>query len=398
MTPARGTHDAASSALGYLYQSQWPLVELLLRGADQPDAAITVEMYDDVAWEEDGSPTELLQVKHHLKSTRSLGDKDDDIWRTIRSWLDAGSPGNGAGPILTLVTTETAPDGTAAAALRPGPSRDPNVARQRLEAAANESNAAATEDIRKRFLALPDPDRTVFVGRMYVLDAEPTMGDELDARLRRALYLVLPKDHETTFIDQLWGWWHRIIVNLLRRTRGNITALDVKAHVDALRNAFAGDNLPTLVRLDDVDIDVEATYGSRPFVEQLRWIALTAVLLQKAMIDYYRAYAQSARWIEDNLVGLDELADFEVNLKDEWERQFEFMKMKLPTGANEQELQQAGQELFRLVTEKSSVQLRAYNEPFFTNGTLHALADDGHVGWHRDFETRLETLLLGESA
>jgi len=29
-------------------------------------------------------------------------------------------------------------------------------------------------------------------------------------------------------------------------------------------------------------------------------------------------------------------------------RAFEFMKMRLPTGADEQELQQAGQELFRL--------------------------------------------------
>jgi hypothetical protein len=398
VTPARSAHDAASSALGYLYQSQWPLVELLLRGADQPDTAITIELYDDVAWEEDGSPTELLQVKHHLNSTRSVADKGDDIWRTIRSWMDAGPPGNASGPVLTLVTTATAPDGTAAASLRPGPNRDPNAACERLEAAAGESKAEATEDVRNRFLALSDADRAIFVGRMHVLDAEPTIGDELDARLRRALYLVLPKNHDTKFIDQLWGWWHRIIVELLRKTRGNITALDVKAHVDQLRNSFAGDNLPTLVRLDDVDFDVEATYGTRPFVEQLRWIAFTAVLLQKAMIDYYRAYTQSAKWVEDNLVGLDELADFEAKLKDEWERQFEFMKMKLPEGADEQALQQAGQELFRLVTEKSSVQLRAYNEPFFTNGRLHALADDGHVGWHRDFETRLEALLLGGSA
>jgi hypothetical protein len=282
--------------------------------------------------------------------------------------------------------------------LRPGPTRDPDAARGLLEAAATESRAEATKDVRKRFLTLFDADRAIFVGRMHVLDAEPTIGDELDARLRRALYLVLPKDHETTFVDQLWGWWHRIIVELLRKTRGKITALDVKAHVDQLRNAFAGDNLPTLVRVDDVDFDVEAIYGTRPFVEQLRWIAFTAVLLQKAMIDYYRAYTQSAKWVEDNLVGLDELADFEIKLKDEWERQFEFMKMKLPDGADEQALQRAGQELFRLVTEKSSVQLRAYNEPFFTNGRLHSLADDGHVGWHRDFETRLEALLLGRSA
>jgi hypothetical protein len=50
------------SALGYLYQSQWPLVDLLRRAFDEPDASVTLELHDDVAWEVDGTPTELLQV------------------------------------------------------------------------------------------------------------------------------------------------------------------------------------------------------------------------------------------------------------------------------------------------------------------------------------------------
>jgi C-terminal domain 7 of the ABC-three component (ABC-3C) systems len=389
-----GSHEASSSALGYLYQSEWPLVELLRRGGAEPDAAVTVELYDDVAWEEEGVPTELLQVKHHVSKTRSLGDKDDDLWRTIRSWMDAHPPGNASGPTLTLVTTATAAVGSAAALLRPGVQRDPEVALRLLEAAARESTAEATHDVRARFLELSDLDRAVFVQRIFVLDGEPTVGDELDTELRRALYFALPKDHETTFVDQLWGWWHRLIVELLRQTRGTITALDLKAKVDDLRDSFAGDNLPTLVRREDVDFDVEQTYANRPFVEQLRWIAFTAILLQKAMIDYYRAYTQSAMWLEDNLVALDELADFEADLKDEWERQFEFMKLKLPENADEQAQQQAGQQLFRLVTESSSVRLRAYDEPFFTHGKLHALADDGRIGWHPDFQDRLEALLL----
>jgi hypothetical protein len=65
-------------------------------------------------------------------------------------------------------------------------------------------------------------------------------------------------------------------VALLRGKRGTVTALDVKAKVDELRNSFAGDNLPTLVRREDIDFNVEETYANRPFVEQLRWIALTA--------------------------------------------------------------------------------------------------------------------------
>ena len=59
------------------------------------------------------------------------------------------------------------------------------------------------------------------------------------------------------------------------------------------------------------------------------------------------------------------------------------------------ELVKSRQELFRLVTENSAVRLRAYTEPFYTHGTLHGLADDGRVGWHPDFQARLEALLLG---
>lgn len=395
MTSAGQSHGAAASALGYLYQSQWPLVELLHRGRDEPDSALTLELHDDVAWEQDGTPTELLQVKHHVNAAGRLGDKDDDLWRTIRVWMDAHAPGDPSGPALTLVTTETAAAGSAAAALRPGPSRDGTEARRLLEAAARESTAQGSQDVRQRFLDLPEADRAVFVERIHVLDATPGIGDALDEELRRALYLVLPKDHEQTFVDQLWGWWHRLAVALLRRKRGTVTALDVKAKVDDLRNSFAGDNLPTLVRREDIDFDVEQTYASRPFVEQLRWIALTAKLLQKAMIDYYRAYTQNALWVEDNLVALDELQAFESDLVDEWERQFEFMTMKLPDGADAAAQESAGQELFRLVTENSSVRLRAYDEPFYTHGTLHGLADDGRVGWHPDFQARLDALLLG---
>ncbi len=394
MTSSGQSHDASASALGYPYQSQWPLVELLRRAGNEPDSAVTLELHDDVSWEADGTPTELLQLKHHVAAAGGLGDKDDDLWRTIRVWMDAHRPGDPSGPTLTLVTTRTAAPGTAAAALRGG-AREPATARQLLEAAARESTAQASREVRQRFLDLPDAERAVFVDRIHVLDAEPSIGDNLGDELRRVLYLVLPKDHEQTFIDQLWGWWHRVAVNLLRRTRGTVTALDLKAKIDELRNAFAGDNLPTLVRREDINFDIEQTYANRKFVEQLRWIALTAKLLQKAMIDYYRAYTQSALWVEDNLVALDELQTFEADLVDEWERQFEFMKMNLPESADGGAEERAGQELFRLVTENSSVRLRAYDEPFYTHGTLHGLADDGRVGWHPGFQARLESLLLG---
>lgn len=149
------SHSAAPSALGYLFQSQWPLVEIVRRSFEMPDFELALEMYDDVSWEQDGTPKELLQVKHHLNSTRSLGDKHPDVWRTIASWMDAHDPGDPDGPILSLVTTQTAGVGTACASLRPK-SHDPIEAKRLLEIAARESDSEATARSRADYLDLTD--------------------------------------------------------------------------------------------------------------------------------------------------------------------------------------------------------------------------------------------------
>src|SRR5947199_5521236 len=112
-------HSAAPAAAGYFYQAQWALLELIRGSRIRPDCRISLELFDDVAWDADGSPVELLQIKHHLIGSRSLGDLDDDVWRTIGVWLDAGPADDANGPLLTLVTTQTAREGTALSSLRP---------------------------------------------------------------------------------------------------------------------------------------------------------------------------------------------------------------------------------------------------------------------------------------
>jgi hypothetical protein len=118
-------HGAAASAVGYQYQTWWSLLEMLRTGPDRPDAVLTLEMHDDVAWDVDGNPTELLQTKHHQEAARTLNDASDDIWRTLLVWLDTASPSDPAGPLLHLVSTDVAPVGGAAYSLRPdsGPPR-----------------------------------------------------------------------------------------------------------------------------------------------------------------------------------------------------------------------------------------------------------------------------------
>ncbi len=389
---ATHSHSAAHQALGYLYQSHWPLLQLIQRTGEHPDLALALELHDDVSWEQDGTPVELLQLKHHVNHQRGLGDKDVDLWKTLGVWMDAHVPADPLGPLLTLVTTSTATEG-AAHALRPD-SRSVELARTLLDAAAAGSTSTSTSDVRERYLALGEAEREVFVSRIYVLDGAPQVGADLETAVRQSLYVALPPNHEDSFLDQLWGWWNRQAVEILQRERDTISGMDVRLKIQEIADGYKPDNLPTLVDRDDVDIDLETTYGSQVFVEQLRWILHSAAMLQKAMVDYYRAYVQRAQWVERDLIGIGELETFEDNLVDEWERTFDAMQIRLGGNADDEAKEKAGHALFQEVSNQTAVRVRErYTEPFFMRGRLHEFADVGRVGWHPDFSDRVKELL-----
>lgn len=391
------SHDAASSALGYLYQSQWPLLELLRNSLDRPDQSITLELFDDVAWEDQGTPTQLLQLKHHAAQGRVLGDMSSDIWRTVRVWMDGVDVTDPDGPTLCLVTTQSAGAGSAAAALRPEESggRDATAARELLENAARGSRDKETRQIRERFLALSIPHRETFVGRIRVLDQAP-MIDGLDAKVRREVGRALPRGHEDTFMGLLWSWWHARVVEMLQGKRRSVSGLDVDMKINVLRDSFAADALPTLVELDALETSTADSLMDRKFVHQLRLVGMPPVLILKAIGDYYRAYTQTAMWVESNLIGLGELERFEARLCDEWEREHAWMISDLPDDATEDDRRRAGLKLLRETLDRSAIRVRErYSEPFFCRGKHHELADDSRVGWHPEFRARLESLLIG---
>ena len=164
-----GQHDASASAVGYLYQVNWALVELLERAPDRPDQAISLETHDDVAWEESGSAVDLLQTKHHVGVSTGLGDMATDIWKTLLVWMNTAQPADPQGPALFLVTTSVAQPGTAAHALRRDV-RDTAAAVARLTDAALTSTAENTKIARDRFLRLTEAERRVFIARVVVAE------------------------------------------------------------------------------------------------------------------------------------------------------------------------------------------------------------------------------------
>jgi hypothetical protein len=390
---ASASHSAAPSAVGYQHQTWWALVELLRSGADRPDAAMTLELHDDVAWEQAGNPTELLQVKHHQGAHRPLTDASTDVWRTLKVWMDTARSGDASGPELLLITTQTAAVGSAVAALRPE-SLDVDAALSGLEFVASGAASAQTEKAREQFLALSSSDRRTFVSRIRVIDGSPHIED-VPALVRSYLQWALPTGHEELFLAMVWRWWDEQALAMLQ---GRLPRLDVGAAQTAIadiRDQFTSGSLPTLVELGDVDAaTVAAEYRTHTFVHQMRWVAFPPRILEKAIVDYYRAYAQTVRWLDEDLIGVAELTKFEAELVDEWEREFDWMIDTLDDDADDSVKQEAGKQMLRQLLAQTGITVRArYNEPFFARGKRHVLADAGRIGWHPDFESRLEKLL-----
>jgi hypothetical protein len=247
-------------------------------------------------------------------------------------------------------------------------------------------------------MKLSATSRSTFLHRILIIDGSPH-ADDVHAAVKSCLQWALPTGHEELFLAMVWQWWDRQSLEMLQ---GRLEGLDVgaaQAAIADIRDQFTSENLPTLVHLADVDEQaVGEQHRTRPFVQQMEWVAYPPRNLQKAIVDYYRAYTQAVQWVDEDLIGITELERFESELVDEWEREFEWMMDSLDDDADEKAKQAAGKALLRTLLGQTGITVRSrYNDPFFARGQRHALADRGRVGWHADFQTKIEKLLKIES-
>ncbi|MEU9206575.1 ABC-three component system protein [Streptomyces sp. NPDC048415] len=376
--------------MGYQHQTWWALLELLRSGAQRPDATISLELFDDVAWDQHGAPTELLQLKHHRIGQRALTDASADVWATLKVWMDTAVPADPAGPTLALVSTQISREGSAVAALR-DESRDDDYAIEGLERVALEAASGRTGQSRNQFLALGTIDRRTFISRIRVVDGAERIED-VAGLVRQHLTWALPTGHEDQFLALVWHWWDEQALAMLRGHQRGVDVGAAKAALASIRDRFTQVDLPTYVELADVDTDaVSAAHADFLFVQQMQWVAYPPRNLQRAVIDFYRASTQTVRWLDEDLIGAGELRRLQAELLDEWDGAFEWISAEISPDADEAIKQEAGRSLLRQLTQQTALSVRSrYNDAFFTRGQRHVLADSGHIGWHPDFVKRID--------
>lgn len=388
------SHGAGGSALGFVYQIDVALLQLLARSRSQPELRLYLERLDDIEFETDGEPTELLQTKHHIARAGSLTDTSRDVWRTLGAWSDAitRSGINPSSVLFSLLTTATAPSDSAAASLRPNADRDPSAALETLELVARQAQETTNEADYLRFLGLSGEQRLALVTSMRVLDATEGLRD-LEFTFLAELRLTANPIAIRPLLDRLLSWWHRRVVqHLLVGSSEPIGADEVLAVIYDLQDQLASDNLP--IDYGELTSDLPGLEaGERTFVRQLQLIAAGDRLIELAIRDYKQAFAQRTRWVRDALLLPGELERYEQRLVEEWESHFAMAARRHADAADEPGYQRQGFEVFEAANSSQSWIRDRVKQPFVVRGTYHGLADDMKVGWHPAFVERLRELL-----
>jgi hypothetical protein len=385
MGPDENKYGATASATGYLYQCRYALYVGVLAIPENPNLEISIERFDDVAFELAGEPVKLIQAKHHLARKGNLTDASTDLWKTLRIWaerVDADLE-SAFKTSFVLMTTGNAPDGSAASFLR-ARDRDEAAALELLVAVAETSKNESNKPAYTAFLKLLPEARLSLLRAIMVLDSSPNVIDVLD-ELSSELRHAVAKDHVQLFVERLEGWWFNVVVRALTGvgpTSIPVTAIENK--MDELRDGFRRDALP-VDYADQMPSDaIVADLDKRPFVRQLRLISVGPKRVEYAIRDYYRAYEQRSRWAREDLLVNGEIESYERQLIEAWEPRFEAAREELAEGCPDEHKIQAGRKIFDWAEKEADFPLRTVRQRFLTHGSFHILANRHVVGWHPD--------------
>ncbi|WP_143534069.1 ABC-three component system protein [Rubrobacter radiotolerans] len=372
---------------------------LMREGKANDQLRLAVEGLDDVSFHQGDSPVQLIQTKHHIDRSASLTNTSGDLWRTLRVWADRARTGLvHPGPVvLVLMTTATAPDGSAAALLRPteiNKDRNEERAHQLLLEAISTSRNKALAEAFQAFRELAVDQRRTLLSAVRILDRAPDIVD-VRKEIGKDLDLFVRPEQTGAFADRVEGWWlNRVVAALAGIEERTTSYMDLRTHVRQLRDRFNEEDLPADFP-DAIELSVdELAADERVFVEQLRLVAASELRIRKAVGDYWRAYQQRSRWVEDGLLYDHDLERYENVLVDEWQRYFDGIEHRLREDASEDEVRRAGYDLFhRIDTDVDKPIRRNFREGYVQRGTYHGLANDLRVGWHRNFVSHLQHIV-----
>src|SRR5258706_6836585 len=183
-------------------------------------------------------------------------------------------------------------------------------------------------------MALTEEQQKALLDATYIIDRSPDIGDTCD-RIRNRIQEVAGREYSEAVFERLEGWWFGKVVEQLRAGEPTpASGFEVYDKLTTIAEQFRPDALP-IDFLDAKPENIDPQGDNRMFVNQLRVIELGKTRIEKAIIDYYRAFEQRSRWAREELLVGGEVETYERRLIDEWERFAAAVTEEIPAGIQE---------------------------------------------------------------
>jgi hypothetical protein len=239
-------HSAADPALGYLYQCRNALLAAVRESKLRPGLQISVERFDDIAFDENDEPKALIQTKQQVLKTGDLGDLSADLWKTLYIWAKKtrDDPLFPFQVRLFLLTTATAAPGTAASFLRTT-ERDEAEADRRLLEAVLRSRAKMDKALARfvEYRNLVPEQRTALLKAITILDGSPNIV-EVETALCTELIHAVKRERVPLLVERLEGWWFGQVVRALVDGQASIPVNALDAKIGEIRDGLVDTSLP----------------------------------------------------------------------------------------------------------------------------------------------------------
>jgi ABC-3C protein len=389
-TSVLARHTARPQFGGYAYQVQQALLQLFRLAEGY---SIGIEVLDDIHVERRSATSALVQVKNNERGTRKLGDRSEELWKTIGIWAEAIGDGSldlsTIDRLILITRAKTVPGSFPSMIVAKKPINEV-MAKLRTLAPPTAKDARSGYDL---VLNLAEDQIEALLSRLEIFSSQPSMRELHDIARAYLRKLGFPEHSFDAAIREFYGWlWEQVLLTI--EEPGGILIREgafYEATV-AIRDNYSAERLPLrYAEVEESDIShVELSgQGNAIYIRQLEMIGAPETMKRQAVLAYFRAASERADWVSQGNVLPSDLRRFDTELVERWQPKFSLMCCQITKRASARALRDKGLRHY-VEIQSECIPVRGQSVPIYlTRGSYHLLADVRKVGWHARFAEML---------
>ena len=290
------SNDATSKLLGFDYQKLIALEKCLEAKAHEH---IWIECKGDVA-----DANASIEVKHH-KTTHFLTDNSEDVWKTIKNYIDNLSVAKNFSKLI-LFTTSSVREGSLFDGwndLTPVEKKDHLI---------KHVPTKTIKDYHKKIKACAIKDLKIILERFSIFSDQPKIKEKWEELKGHPSLAMIPEEYRDEAVQVLYG-----LITKAAIKNSNFWQITIKDFQRDMRHAlskYTSDKIPFQF-ISSEDIEFDRTEIEFSFIQKMKDVSLHIKQQELAVTDYLRAQSSQIKTLSVSPTIEPKLEQYDENVE-----------------------------------------------------------------------------------